>query len=838
MHKPSTLLFVTIITTFSLTTQARPPEVRTINLRGLQIGQATTLTIDGTDLLPAPKVWLNDRALDPIVDEKQSNPNRVVLSLTLPNETPSSFALLRLATVEGVSNGTVIAIDRLPQMPFAESISGLPACLHGTVGGSAISKTSFTGKAGDEVVVEVEAKRLGSKLRPVIHLYDAQRLQIADALPSRSLGGDCRLAVKLPRDGAYSLELHDLQYAAQSPAHFRMKVGQWQFADAAFPSVVTRGQETKLQIIGSKPDWVIPFKAPQLGELLPVPMSEVAALSGLPLTVALSSIPEWIETTSAPAAHQASSNGDVPITTMPVSIHGKLDAPNQRDQYRLATTPGSKLVLEVFADRLGSPIDAVLELRNKDNAVIAAADDQPTTIDPRLEFTVPAGTEFVTAVVRDSLDVGNAHSIYRLVVTSGDKQSPEVSVVAKSDVANVALGSTSVLEVNVTRKNYDGPLKLDLGTLPAGLTVSGTEIPEQSSGTLLQISAQNTSTPVVTSITALSTDGRIGAKLRLETAADDRTPAWLRESFSIAATPQLLTPFSVDWADSAPPTQWVLANKSTVPVKFVRPSGYLGPIRLTLISSQLEPRVNNQPNPTQSVRPERVVEVPLDAPVKAAMDALSALDKQLQEAQKQAASAQGDAKTAADAKVTELQTKQAAAVTALKDTEAKANSTTELALIVPSTLTDRMVDVAIKAEQLNPEKNVALRTVYSTIRRLPVLNPLQAQLEGTTTIEQTHDMKQPTTVTIKGKIERLAELKGDVSVQLLGALPPGVTITNAAVKADQSDFMVSLRFPATQAASEVKGIKLTLIGPPDPMTGNQPIRREIELTIKLIAPTT
>ena len=60
-------------------------------------------------------------------------------------------------------------------------------------------------------------------------------------------------------------------------------------------------------------------------------------------------------------------------------------------------------------------------------------------------------------------------------------------------------------------------------------------------------------------------------------------------------------------------------------------------------------------------------------------------------------------------------------------------------------------------------------------------------------------------------------------------------ITNAAVKADQADFALELRFPANFAAGDVKGIKLIATGPPDPLSGNQPIRTEVEVIVKLVA---
>ena len=846
--------FVVVVLAALLASQsahARPPEIRNVNVRGFQIGQPTVVTIDGVDLLPAPKLWLNANAVESAIDDKQSNANRLVLTVTLLNEITPGVAQLRLATNEGVSNSVTVALDRLPQLPISETIAALPASLHGSVPGSGVSKTSFTGKAGEDVLIEVEAKRLGSKLRPVVHLYDAQRVQIAWAMPSRTLAGDCRIATKLPRDGQYTIEIHDLQYAPPGVSFFRLKVGQWQFADLAFPPAVTRGQEIALELLGTAGVAKLPFKAPADGDVIPTAFPNPQAASGSPPSVLLSSITELVEsivaTGGSPVVSQASSTGEPPVPTIPVAISGRLDAPGQLDQYRFVVTPGAKLTLEVFAERLGSRIDAVLELRNKDGGVLASNDDGPTSIDPRLEFTVPAGLDTLVFVLRDALEIANEQAIYRLVVTNADKPTPEVTATAKSDVTNIASGESQAFEVNVSRRGYDGSLQLSLGQLPPGVIAAGTEIPAGASGTLVTLtndssrtressdgSLTTSATELVTSLMLKSPDGTVSARVRTDAPADDRTPVWLREQFAIAATPKSATPFQVAWADAQPMTQLALMSKPAIPVKFIRPPGMLGPIRLTLITSQLEPRVNNQPNLILALRPERVVEVPVDPPVLAAINALNAINTQLAEAVKQAAVAQGDAKIAADAKVADLTTKKTAAEAAVRDAEAKAPFTSELALVIPSVLPESSCDIVIKAELLNPERNVVLRTAYSIVRRLPVLNPLALKLSGPTTIEQTLDPKAGAVVKLTGKIDRLAGFKGDVNLTLIGQ-PGGVAITNAVVKADQTDFALELRFPANFAAGEVKGIKLVATGPGDPLTGNQPIKAEVELTVKLIA---
>ncbi len=819
--------------------EARPPELRTLNVRGLQIGQPTTITIDGADLLPTPKLWLDAKPIEVTVDEAKSAVNRLVLTATLPNELAPGLGQLRIATNEGLSNSITIALDRLPQTPLVETITSLPISLHGAVPGSGVAKTSFVGKAGDELLIEVEAKRLGSKLRPVVHLYDAQRVQIGWALPSKTLSGDCRIATKLPRDGQYAIEVHDLQYAPQGASFFRLKVGQWQAADLAFPLAVQRGQEVALELLGPISGLKAPFKAPLDGSVMPSIWPNPQAASGSAPSVLLTSLPELIESTpaasNAPSATQIGSTGEASLPVVPVAINGRLDAPGQIDQYRFAATAGMKFTFEVFADQLGSPIDSVLEVRNKEGAVLASNDDGPTSTDSRLEYTVPANVDTLIVALRDGLEVGSSQAVYRLVVTNGANPTPEVTVTAKTDVANVASGESQVLAVNVARRGYAGPLQLALGSLPPGVTVSGTEIPAGSSGTLLTVTgAGEALQQVVTTLTAKAADGSIVARVRSDAAADDRTPLWLREQFAVALAPKSSSEFKVDWADAQPLTQLQLMHKAAIPVKFVRPTGMTGPLRLTFVTSQLEPRVNNQPNAALTLRPERVVEVPVDPPVLNAMNALKMLDTQLAEAVKQAAVAQGDAKTAADAKVADLMAKKNAAAATLKEAEAKAATTSELALIVPSVLPESACDVVIKAEQLNPERNSVLRTAYSTVRRLPVLNPLIVKLDSPTTIEQMLDAKTGATIKLTGKIERQGSFKGDIALTLTGQ-PGGVAITNANVKADQTDFTVELRFPANFAAGEVKGIKLNAAGPADPQSGNQPVRTETELLIKLLA---
>ena len=687
-----------------------------------------------------------------------------------------------MATAEGFSNSQLVGLDRFPQTPLAETIASLPAAVHGSVPGSGVSRTSFPGKAGEELIVEIEAKRLGSKLRPVIHVYDSRRVQIAWGTPSNTLAGDARVLLKLPRDDLYTIEVHDAQYAPPGASYFRLKVGQWQFADLTFPPAVTRGQAASIDLLGN----VAGLKASVTlndATIVSVPWPNPTTAAGLPPSLLVSTLPELIEATDQP----------MPLPAAPVAVSGRLNAAGQRDRFLLPVQPGLKLLFEVFAERIGSRIDAVLEVRNKQNAVVASNDDGPNSTDPRLEFTVPDDQDSLEVSVRDNLDLGGESSIYRLVITLVDSPQRQFEVVVKTDTVNVASGEAQVLEAFVTRQAYDGPIQIQLAGLPPGATTQGIEIPAGANGALITFTnAGDAVTPMVTRMRAQSADGTIVRPVRVESLADDRSPVWMREQIAIATTPKPASAFQAMVVNEASVTQLVMASKQTMTVKLTRPPAMYGPIRLSLVTSQPPPKLNGQPNPNLAIRAEKPVEVPIDNAVKATEDALAAIDKQHAEAVKVAQAAQGDAKVAADAKVVELTEKKTMAETALREAEAKAVYQIDYLAIVPSTITESSCDVSIRAELLNPEKNLVLRTTYTPVKRLPLLNPLAIKLAGPVPIETMLDPAAGATVKVAAVIERLAGYVGDVTVSVTG-LPAGVTAANVAVKADQTEFALEDR---------------------------------------------
>src|SRR5262249_45330269 len=132
--------------------------------------------------------------------------------VTLADDVPPGYYNLRVVNDGGVSLPVAIAVDRLPQRPLGDTVAALPAALHGVAAGAVPVAPGFDGKAGQKVRIEVEAQRLGSRLRPVVHLNNSLQVQIGWAWPTPSLAGDARLEATLPRDDTYTVTMHDVEY--------------------------------------------------------------------------------------------------------------------------------------------------------------------------------------------------------------------------------------------------------------------------------------------------------------------------------------------------------------------------------------------------------------------------------------------------------------------------------------------------------------------------------------------------------------------------------------------------------------------------------------------------
>jgi hypothetical protein len=789
------------------------PSITKLNLRGLQAGSTTNLVIDGTDLLPAPRLVTSLPIASQTVKEG-ATATRIQLDITLDADVEPGFYNAWLVTDKGVSQRQIIAVDFLRQQPLRAKAGELPVALHGNFTNSLPVETTFYGKAGLSVTIEVESIRLGSKEQPVIHLLDSLDREIALGLPTILLRGDSRITAILPADGEYKIRLHDLQYAGAGA--FRLRIGSWNYADAVFPPAIQRGKATKLTLIGA------PFGDGQVDctpgnlAIMPAPWVERSKSSGLRPAIMVSDIQELLGTSDEKSPQVLS---DV---KPPFAISGRLTKPGAQDRYAIEVVPESTLQFSVVAAQMGSPVDAVLEVRDTKGVLLASNDGSPNSSDPRLDFVVPKNVKSLVIGIHDAFARGGEASIYRLIVSPGpsgpgaSSQSADFDLAVEDDTISPSVAASHVLKVTTRRHGYDGAIALRLVGADACVELQkDAQIPAGADAALVTIKAKaDSAEPTPAVIGRLTGEVKRDDTSIVRFANFDRHPLgdvqpWLGSELLIAPIAKPDVVFEPDFASNQESVEGMLGRKIILPVKCARPTGFDGAVRLTLFTSQIVPLTRNTttPDPARTLRPEATkVEIPADAKATAAETARLAAEKTLTDAQK-AVKAAKTVTPALEAKVTTatqaLEQAQAAAAKAF----AGAKNSASVTLLIPPDLAVGSYDLAFKAELLSRDGTKVLATQFTPVQKLNVLSPITIALEGEPRVEVKLDSKTGAIAKWSGHISRAKEVSGVVTLGLEG-LPKGVIDPIVVIPAGKTDFKLDLKIPPTTVAGETAGIKL------------------------------
>jgi hypothetical protein len=580
------------ISAFPCVAGAAEPTIRDVNIRGLQINGTTTISVTGDDLGKTPKLLLPfpaKQTLKPGNTDKKAD-----FDVTLESATPGLHHL-RVVTDGGVSLPLVVGVDALEQKPFAAKVDSLPVALHGSLTGSTVLETTFTGKAGQKLSIEVESQRVGGKLRPVIHLYNAKKLQLDWAWGKPALNGDTRLTTTLPADGAYTVTLHDAEYAGAAPGVFRLKIGTFDYAEQLFPLVVTKDTKS-VELFGSANAKIeLPAKR---GSTIALDWSKAGVWSGPRPFVEVSARPEFVETNA--------SEKQLDLPQGRVGVCGKLATPNEEDKFRVAVEPKSKIRIEVLAERIGSQLDPAIIIRDDKGGILARGEDSPGSLDPVLEYTVPDKITTITVCIADTQGQGNARGIYRLLIDPVKGEGlGDFRLTTPLQRLNMSSNGRAIVPVYVDRRGFTGAIEIVVDGLPATAKLEGTTIPADADGTLVIVTTTGDVTPQLVTF-----KGRAGTEERpvaFRAHPLERLQPWLATEFAIAPTTAKSADFSIAWKTLPADAGLSPAGKLALPVTLTR-TDIASPVRLTLLTNQSPPLNNNQPDPNRAIRLEKATE--------------------------------------------------------------------------------------------------------------------------------------------------------------------------------------------------------------------------------------
>lgn len=434
---------------------------------------------------------------------------RLELEVTIAPDAPPGRRDFRLVSPGGISAPQIFEVGELPEiaeppltaaavmstvggqragpwrrflsLPKSEREAPLPAVVNGQIGPGERDPWRLDLRAGQRLVVVVAARELRPYIADavpgwcdtVISLYDPEDRPVA-AADSWRFHPDPVLYYEARRDGPHTLEIRDCIYRGREDFVYRMTVGELPFVTDWRPLGARAGATTRLELAGWNLDkTVIPLTADLARGIHALPPALLGAYAAAPLRFAVDDLPEIAEPNSR--------GRRPPTVTLPAIVNGRVESPGESDVYAFSGIAGQRIVAEIYARRLGSPLDSRLELLDAADAVLAANDDHPDRgaglvthhADARLEATLPKDGEYRVRV-SDAQDRGGETFAYRLRV-SEPRPDFELRIVP----SGVALrrGATATVTAHALRRDgFAGDI--DLALVEAqGFELSGARIP-------------------------------------------------------------------------------------------------------------------------------------------------------------------------------------------------------------------------------------------------------------------------------------------------------------------------------------------------------------------------
>jgi hypothetical protein len=410
----------------------------------------------------------------------------------------------RVSTSQGVTTRMKFVIGELPEV-IEEEIDGAPipvaVTLPVTINGRIFPREdvdiwTFEAKAGQEIICEVNAARIGSPLDSRIEIRGDDGQPIAENVDA--LGADSFVHFKAPYDGRYQCRIHDINFSGLQNFVYRLTIRSGAFIQSVYPLGGRAGEDVQLKLTGvAVPGDAVSVALPSRETLqgrngFAWRLDETAGQSvsnGVWLDVGTA--PEMLEVEpndpAVPEKSEASKDArpaDIGVShadtirsfTVPATLNGRIEKPGDVDLWRFSAEAGKTLQIEVLSARLGTPLDSVLSVLSLDGSLLTKNDDAPGgVVDSRLSWKVPNGEAFYVQIQDQLTSRGDERFAYRIRVTEVAAQSFAIEL--PSEVVAIDRGGETKLKLNIDRSfGYAGEIELSVENLPEGVTLDGTRI--------------------------------------------------------------------------------------------------------------------------------------------------------------------------------------------------------------------------------------------------------------------------------------------------------------------------------------------------------------------------
>ncbi len=333
---------------------------------GVLRGATMALTLSGSRLHDATGVFFDDDAIVGQLLPPAANRNQLRIETTIGSTARLGIHRVFVQTPHGTTNAVTFTVGDWPavaeQPGNGSALTAQRVTLPCTVTGTLTSPGDadhfvFEGRRGQEFVAEVVASQLRSRLNSVLTLFDEQGRIVAEN-NDYDHRPDSLLAVRLERDGRYVLRLRDFENQSGNDVSYRLNLGEFPLVTSVFPLGLQRGTTAQFTLTGfNLKQTTVSFTAPAdgAGKTITLPVESLH-----PAQVAVREFREAL----APAKIAG------PMIVNDRIAHG-------HPGYRFTARRQQRIVFEIEARRLGSPLDSVIEILDSTGRLVPRATLRP-----------------------------------------------------------------------------------------------------------------------------------------------------------------------------------------------------------------------------------------------------------------------------------------------------------------------------------------------------------------------------------------------------------------------------------------------------------------------------
>ncbi|MDO5581869.1 MAG: hypothetical protein Q4G69_12130 [Planctomycetia bacterium] len=415
-------------------------------------------------------------------------------------------------------------------------VQKLPVVFNGQIKPGDIDRFHIRARQGQRIIMDLQARSLEPYIAnavpgwftPVLTVYDALNNELCSA-DSWKFDQNPLLVFQPPYTGEYILEVRDSIFRGRNDFVYRLAVGAFPLVYAHYPlggpvndslSIYLKGENLPEPIV--YPDFTGKVAYEEVRTI------DLVKKTGLirPIKYVVETLPIYqavapkrdsrlwdllLDPDSAPKPSHPQINKPIPLP-VPMVVYGRINSPNEVDQYELDCKRDDWLVLDVKAQELGSTMDSVLELYAPDGNLLLMNDDRADSKGPNIGQETHHSDSFLMVHLQKTgkyivrIYNRSRHSgidcYYRLRVS---RPQPDFDVCILPSSLRFRNKSAQI-QVRVFRKEgYRGPIRLTLPKDSANFVISGDGKigpDENSKNFVIKMNGKMESNPMILQITA------------------------------------------------------------------------------------------------------------------------------------------------------------------------------------------------------------------------------------------------------------------------------------------------------------------------------------------------